>query len=49
MRNLLDNSASRYPFFVNTSDKLIINPRNFQPSKFNLYSNFGVDLDKFEL
>lgn len=48
MRNLLDNSASRYPFFVNTSDKLIINPRNFQPSKFNLYSNFGVDLDKFE-
>ncbi|MFN7525653.1 MAG: hypothetical protein ACK5RD_21465, partial [Aphanizomenon sp.] len=31
MRSLLDNSASRYPFFVNTSDKLIINPRNFQP------------------
>jgi hypothetical protein len=48
MRNLLDNSASRYPFFVNTSDKLIINPRNFQPSKFTFYSNFGFDLDKFE-
>ena len=47
MRSLLDNSASRYPFFVNTSDKLIINPRNFQPSKFTFYSNFGFDLDKF--
>jgi len=48
VRNLLENSASRYPFLVNTSDKLIINPRNFQPSKFNFYSNFGFDLDKFE-
>jgi len=48
MRSLLDNSASRYPFFVNTSDKLIINPRNFQPSKFTFYSNFGFDLDNFE-
>ena len=47
MRSLLENSASRYPFFVNTSDKLIINPRNFQPSKFTFYANFGFDLDKF--
>ncbi|TAF07148.1 MAG: hypothetical protein EAZ77_10720 [Nostocales cyanobacterium] len=48
MRNLLDNSASRYPFFVNTSDKLIINPRNFQPLKFEFYSDFSFDLDKFK-
>ncbi|WP_413172054.1 hypothetical protein [Anabaena azotica] len=48
MRNLLDNSASRYPFFVNTSDKLIINPRNFQPLKFEFYSDFSLDLDKFK-
>lgn len=48
MRSLLENSASRYPFFVNTSDKLIINPRNFQPLKFTFYSNFGVDLDNFD-
>jgi hypothetical protein len=48
MRSLLDNSASRYPFFVNTSDKLIINPSTFQPSKFNVYSNFGFDLDQFQ-
>ncbi|MFO5494801.1 MAG: hypothetical protein ACLBM6_20215, partial [Cuspidothrix sp.] len=48
IRNLLENSASRYPFFVNTSDKLIINPRNFQPSKFTFYSNLGFNLDKFE-
>ena len=46
MRNLLDNSATRYPFLVNTSDKLIINPRNFQPAKFQFYSNFSFDLDK---
>ncbi|WP_160170640.1 hypothetical protein [Aphanizomenon flos-aquae] len=48
MRSLLENSASRYPFFVNTSDKLIINPRNFQPSKFTFYANFGFDLDNFD-
>jgi hypothetical protein len=45
MRNLLDNSATRYPFMVNTSDKLIINPRNFQPAKFHFYANFSFDLD----
>lgn len=47
MRNLLDNSASRYPFLVNTSDKLIIDPRNFQHLKFDFYSQFSFDLDKF--
>ncbi|MDH6061699.1 hypothetical protein NWP17_14870, partial [Chrysosporum bergii ANA360D] len=45
---LLDDSASRYPFLVNTSDKLIINPRNYQPSKFDFYSNFNFNLNKFE-
>jgi hypothetical protein len=48
MRNLLDNSATRYPFLVNTSDKLIINPRNFQPAKFQFYSNFSFDLDNLD-
>ncbi|MDB9304701.1 hypothetical protein PN488_09980 [Nodularia spumigena CS-591/12] len=48
IRSLLENSASRYPFLVNTSDTLIINPRNFRPLKFDFYSNFNFDLDKFE-
>ncbi len=49
MRNLLDNTASRYPFVVNTTDGLIIKPRNFQPLKFSFYSNLNLDLNKFEI
>ena len=43
IRGLLQSSASRYPYVVNTSDQLVINPRNFQPLKSSLYSTFNFD------
>ena len=46
VRNLLESSASRYPYLVNTSDQLAINPRNFQPAKFSFYSNINFNLGK---
>jgi len=48
IENLLDSGASKYPFIINTSDLLTINPSNFTPSKFNSYLNFFLDLDDFE-
>lgn len=43
MLNALDASAERYPWLVNTTDKLIINPHDYRASRGNL--NFEVDLN----
>jgi len=47
IENLLDNGAGKYPFIINTSDLLTINPASYTPSKFNTYLNFALDLDDF--
>ncbi|MFN5514975.1 MAG: hypothetical protein ACK5CA_09560 [Cyanobacteriota bacterium] len=48
IENLLDSGAGKYPFILNTSDLLTINPASYTPSKFNTYLNFFLDLDDFE-
>ncbi|MEO0835710.1 MAG: hypothetical protein AAFY16_06940, partial [Cyanobacteria bacterium J06642_3] len=39
--NALDNSIERYPWLVNQSDQLILNPNTFQATESNLQVNFG--------
>lgn len=46
MRSLLESSASKYPYVANTSDQLVINPRNFQPLTSSLYSSFNFNVGK---
>ncbi|MEY2984227.1 MAG: hypothetical protein RLZZ568_844, partial [Cyanobacteriota bacterium] len=48
IEGLLDHGASKYPFIINTSDLLTINPTSFRPSQFNTYFNFSLDLDDFD-
>ncbi|MEM8677439.1 MAG: hypothetical protein AAGF83_26805 [Cyanobacteria bacterium P01_G01_bin.67] len=39
--NALDNSVERYPWLINQSDQLILNPNTFQATESNLQVNFG--------
>ena len=47
IENLITDAASKYPFLVNTSDLLTINPNEFNPQKANTYVNTRLDLDDF--
>jgi predicted O-linked N-acetylglucosamine transferase (SPINDLY family) len=47
VENLITDAASKYPFLVNTSDLLTINPNEFNPQKANTYVNTRLDLDDF--
>ncbi|MEB3190099.1 MAG: hypothetical protein VKL42_07125 [Snowella sp.] len=47
IENLITDAANKYPFLVNTSDLLTINPNSFNPQKANNYLNVSLDLDNF--
>ncbi len=47
IENLINDAAGKYPFLVNTSDLLTINPNGFNPQKANTYLSVNLDLDDF--
>jgi hypothetical protein len=47
IENLINDAAGKYPFLVNTSDLLTINPNSFNPQKANTYLSVNLDLDDF--